>query len=133
MDKRIVFMRAFNQHFVEFLHDVGSIFPDNRDIGTSLTSLETIKRANPALVPRIWYKYIYVPYQEKIDAGDIAFFFDKNYAEDLSHLSNADKVMMIIDKIRTPVSSMNDTNREHTIKYIQNLSLLSARYMETDQ
>ena len=124
-------MRAFNQHFVEFLHDISSIFPDHQDINTSLMSIETIKKANPAIVPRIWYKYIYTPYRAKIETGDIAFFFDKNYADDVGKLPNAENVMKIIDKIRTPVRSMSDTNREHTIKYIQNLSTLSAKYMET--
>ena len=130
MDTKTVIIRAFNQQFVAFLHDIIHIFPDNNDIKTSLTNLEGIKKANPALIPRIWFKYIYRPYQSKIDNGDISFFFVKNYAEDLTKMANAEKIVRIIDKIRDPVSTMDPVNQTHTMKYIQTLSKLSTAYAE---
>jgi hypothetical protein len=91
-----------------------------------------IKTANPSIIIKIWYPYIYQPYREVIDAGDIRFFFDKDYEQDLTVLSNARAVMDVIDKIRKPVSSMNESSQASTMKYIQNLCKLSLLYNNLD-
>jgi hypothetical protein len=56
------------------------------------------------------------------------FFFEKNYADDLSTLANGGEIMKTIDSFRKPVSEMSDVNKAHTMKYIQNLSKLSIVY-----
>ena len=126
---RSILIKSFNFCFVDFLNDISSLYPLNKDIKTSLKSIELINRLNPSLVIKIWNSNIYIPYQSFIDAGDISFFIDKNYTEDLSSISNANDILLIIDRIREPISSMSDSNRNHTMKYIQNLSKLSAAYV----
>ena len=126
---RSILIKSFNFCFVDFLNDISSLYPLNKDIKTSLKSIELINRLNPSLVIKIWNSNIYIPYQSFIDAGDISFFIDKNYTEDLSSISNANDILLIIDRIREPINSMSDSNRNHTMKYIQNLSKLSAAYV----
>ena len=130
VDKKTMLMRAFNQQFADFISDIQRIFPENKEISISLLNLENIKKVNPALIPRIWFKYIYYPYRDVIHQGDLSFFFHKNYAEDLTRLANAEKIMRIIDKIREPVKDMDTVNQTHTMKYIQLLSQVSAAYAE---
>jgi hypothetical protein len=36
--------------------------------------------------------------------------------------------MKMIDKIRDPIRNMDDTNKAHCLKYIQNLSKISTAY-----
>ena len=72
--------------------------------------------------------YVYNPYREVIDAGNIEFFFDKDYKSDLETLSNSGEIIKMIDAMRNPIKSMSDNNKAHSMKYIQNLSKLSARY-----
>jgi hypothetical protein len=120
--------RAFNTHLIEFFDDIIRIYPENQDISKAKTSFETIKKANPSLIVKAWYQKVYMPYQQTIDTGDIAFFFDKDYSQDLQSVSNAGEIMRMIDKIREPVRSMNDENRDHCMKYIQNLSKISTVY-----
>lgn len=50
--------------------------------------------------------------------------------EDLDNVSNAVDIMKIIDKLREPISSMNVISKQHTMKYIQNLSELLKLYDE---
>ena len=121
-------MRTFNQQFMDLLADIQRIFPHNNEIAIALMNLELIKKAKPALIVHIWYKYIYSRYKEIIDAGDITFFFEKNYADDLTKMANAENIMKMIDKIREPVRHMDDVNRGHTMKYLQILSKLSEAY-----
>jgi len=121
-------LKAFNIHFFEFLSDIIDIIPENNDIREAKITFETFKRANPTSIIKVWFQYIYKPYVFVIDSGDISFFIEKDYNEDLSILSNSRDIMKIIDKIRDPIKNMNPVNKGHCQKYIQNLSKLSNIY-----
>lgn len=116
---------VFNDHFAEFVSDIQSVFPDDADILTAKNALLTIRKANPKLLVKIWIKYVYTPYKEQIEAGDINFFLTKDYASDLAKNDNADKIMESIDRLRNPVKEMSSENQAKTMKYIQNLSKLA--------
>lgn len=126
MTDKSTLMRAFNKHFFDFIDDIIGIFPENTDLASAKTSFETIKKANPSAISKAWFHFIYTPYKDVIDGGNITFFFEKDYSSDLANLSNSNEIMKIIDKIREPIRSMSDTNKEHSVKYIQNLSKLSV-------
>ena len=116
---------VFNDHFAEFVSDIQSIFPTDPDILTAKNALLTIRKANPKLLVRIWFKYVYNPYKEHIDAGDIHFFLTKDYSLDLAKNENADKIMESIDRLRNPIKEMTAENQSKSMKYIQNLSKLA--------
>ena len=116
---------VFNDHFAEFVNDVQSVFPDDADILTAKNALLAIRKANPKLLVRIWIKYVYTPYKQQIEAGDINFFLTKDYSTDLARNDNADKIMESIDRLRKPVKDMSPENQAKTMKYIQNLSKLA--------
>jgi hypothetical protein len=120
--------RAFNTHLLEFFDDIIGIYPDNQDIVRAKSSFETIKKANPSLIIKAWFQKVYTPYQQVIDAGDISFFFDKDYSQDLQFMANSGEIMNMIDKIREPVRGMDESNKDHCMKYIQNLSKISIAY-----
>jgi hypothetical protein len=128
MADKSTLLRSFNTHLFEFLDDIIRIFPDNVNLQTAKTSFQTIKRANPTAIAKVWFSYIYMPYHEVIDNGDIQFFFQKDYSEDLSILQNSGEIMKIIDTLREPVSNMSETEKAFTMKYLQNLSKLSMLY-----
>ena len=69
-----------------------------------------------------------MPYFEVIRRGEIEFFYEKDYNDDIGHLANSQNIMSIIDTLRQPVKEMSDTNKDHTMKYLQNLSKLSNIY-----
>ena len=119
------FVTVFNNHFAEFVNDVQCVFPDDADILTAKNALLTIRKANPKLLVKIWIKYVYTPYKEQIEAGDINFFLTKDYSTDLARNDNADKIMEAIDRLRKPVKNMSSENQAKTMNYIQNLSKLA--------
>jgi hypothetical protein len=126
-DKKTI-LKTFNTHLFEFLEDIISIFPDNLNIQTAKTSFLAIKQANPTIIIKTWLKYIYVPYKETIESGNIEFFFNKDYSEDLSSVSNSIEVLKIVDTLRGPVSNMTEQQKQFTMEYLQNLSRLSFLY-----
>ena len=119
------FVTIFNDHFNEFVNDIQSVFPDDTDILTAKNALLAIRKANPKLIVRIWLKYVYNPYKEQIESGNITFFLIKDYANDLSINDNSDKIMESIDRLRSPIKNMSPENQAKTMKYIQNLSKLA--------
>ena len=116
---------VFNDHFSEFVNDVQSVFPDDPDILTAKNALLAIRKANPKLLVKIWLKYVYAPYRQQIEAGDINFFLTKDYSHDLARSDSADKIMESIDRLRKPIKDMSPENQSKTMKYIQNLSKLA--------
>jgi hypothetical protein len=121
-DKGTIY-RAFNKHFFEFLDDISRIFPENNEIKNAKMSFELIKMGSPTAIIKAWFANSSV-----IDAGDITFFFEKDYYDDIGHLDNSNEIMHIIDKIRGPIKNMTDKERGYTAKYIQNLSKMSVIY-----
>jgi hypothetical protein len=118
-------LAAFNDHFLEFLNDVQNVFPEDPDILTAKNALTAIRKANPKMIVKIWRAFIADKYRDKITAGDIGFFLDKDYASDVSASQNSDKIMETINRLREPIRNMRPDNQAKSMKYIQNLTKLS--------
>lgn len=123
-----VLQKAFNDHFDEFINDIVTLFPANIDIRSAKTSLQMLRKANPKILIGVWNKYISSKYSKQIEAGDISFFVDNDYTEDLSKLDNSTQIMSAFDKLKGPIKEMGDENREKTMKYIQNLKKICDLY-----
>lgn len=121
-------MRSFNAHFVEMMTDILVLYPNNAELKSGLNSFEMFKNLNPSLVLKAWYSKVYIPYYDIIKNGDISFFCEKDYSQDLGAIANANDIMNLIEKLRSPIRSMSTADKDHTIKYIQNLCVLSEMY-----
>lgn len=128
-DKAIV-MKAFLNQFTDFVEDVQSVFPDNADIESAKTALFLVKKTNPRILMHAWVTYIVGPYADKIDKGDIRFFLEKDYTQDLEYMGNA--VMQKVDTLRGPVREMGADNQAKSMKYIQNLTKLAKLHGEVE-
>lgn len=125
-------MKTFNTVFFEFFDDIVSIYPENKTIRVAKEKFEVLKKLNPALLIKYWRLNVYEPYKSQIDAGDIHFFIEKDYAKDItapnSDKGSTDKILSMIEDVRSTIRDMDETNRAHSAKYIQNLSRLSEVY-----
>ena len=122
-------LKTFNNQFFAFLEDVVRVFPDNLDIAAGKKSFEMIRMANASLIIKSWYSYVYSPYKDSIDKGDVDYFVKKDYQSDLQSVANNSEVLRIIDSLREPIKNMDDANKAHTVKYLQILSKLSEAYL----
>lgn len=129
--KKVELQRVFNTQLEQMFKDIIVIFPDNRDIKIAQTKYDTIRKLNPSIIIKIWFQYIYTPYASVIDSGDISFFYDKDYTEDLKHITGSKDIIVMIDNIRNPVKSMNEINKISMAKYIKNLSAISCMYSKS--
>jgi len=130
MADRPLIIRTFNELFFELLDDVIKILPNSAGIKTARRAFQTLSDLNKAVLIKCWHKFVYLKYKDQIFSGNIEFFFEKDYSEDIVKLSHPDKVLEVIDSIRDPVKEACSTpiNKAHVTTYIQNLTKLSIAY-----
>ena len=129
MDKQTI-LRAFNNHFMEFVEDILRVFPEDTDIIAAKKSLNSMKKANPRLVPMIWSQHVGGPYSTQITNGDIGFFISKDYSRDIETMEYSQSIVSKIDVLREPVRAMGSENQGKVMRYIQNLTKLADLYTE---
>ena len=118
-------LTAFNDHFEEFVNDIHRVFPDDPDILTAKNSFLAARRANPKLIVKIWKLYVVSKYRQEIESGNLEFFINKDYNNDVSISPYSDKITESIDRLRDPVKKMNEDEQAKTLKYIQNFTKIS--------
>ena len=118
-------LKAFNNHLLEFVEDVIRIFPENLDIKTGKTFIEGVKRVNPKKIITYWHDNILKLYETEISQGDITFFVNKDYRNDIGTEVQSLKVL---EDIRNLVRGTTKENKEKAMKYIQNLTKLCKLY-----
>lgn len=126
--KKVEFQRVFNTQLSCLFKDITSIFPDNKEILIAQTKYDAIRKMNPSLIIKIWFEYIYKPYANFIDTNNMDYFYNKDYSEDLKHITGSKDIIIMIDNVRTPIRSMDEENKNKMAKYIKNLSTLSTMY-----
>ncbi len=121
-------LTAFNNHISDFFNDVSIIFPDNSDIKIAQTSLSTVRKMNPRLIISIWKEYMVDKYRKEIEAGDMAFFVERNYTSDLQDVGQGKVILEKIDTLREPIREMGEENLKKASGYIQNLTKICDMY-----
>ena len=119
-------LSVFNDHFVEFVSDIQNVFPEDHDILVAKNSLLAIRKANPKMIVKIWKTFIVDKYQQQIEAGNLDFFMEKDYSQDLAASENSGKIMDSINRLRGPIKQMTTESQQKTMKYIQNLTKFAA-------
>lgn len=118
-------LTTFNDHFEEFVNDIHRVFPEDVDILTAKNSFLAARKANPKLIIKMWKSYVVSKYRKEIECGNLEFFINKDYKNDISTSPYSDKITESIDRLRDPVKKMNSDEQLKTMKYIQNFTKLS--------
>jgi hypothetical protein len=121
-------LQAFNDHFFEFVKDIENVFPNDEDILVAKNSLTTIRKANPKMIIKIWTQFVVGKYKQEIEKGDIDFFINKDYSDDIGDTSSSSYIMDAIDRFRSPIKQMKPDDQKKAMKYIQNLTKLADIY-----
>ena len=128
MDKTVI-LKTVNDHFIEWLDDISRVFPDDPDVATTKTALLAIRKANPRLIIQSWKEYVVAPYRKKIDEGDMSFFIEKDFTNDLRDVDGNSSILDKIETLRDEVRSMTKEDQVKAMKYVQNLTKLSDLYV----
>jgi hypothetical protein len=122
-------LTIFNKQFKEFVEDISHVFPENQDLFTLKLAISQILTITPKTIYKGYKKHLIDVYRDKIEAGDITFFIDKDYKADVSKLTAKNNLILDkIDSLREPVRNMGPAEQAKVIKYMQNLMKLSDMY-----
>jgi hypothetical protein len=113
---------------MEFVSDIERVFPDDHDIVASKNAFISIRKINPKLIIRVWSEYVVGKYRSEIESGNIDYFINKDYTQDVMDSPNSKKIIMGIDRLRNPLKEMNEENKKKSMGYIQNLTKLCTIY-----
>lgn len=124
-------IKAFNNHLMEFIEDLIRIYPEDLDIRTSKTFIQGIVKINPKLILNYYYQNIAVLYKTQIDNGDITFFINKDYENDLGTEWKTSKIHNTMERWKNVLKNSNEDTQKKAMKYFQNLSKLSELYFKS--
>ena len=123
-------LTAFNDHFIEFLDDVCNVFPDNKDIMSAKNALITFRKMNPKLLISVFKDSVANVYREELFNGNLDYFVEKDYSNDIFDIDNTSNILEKINKLRDPIKNMNETEQTKVLKYMNNLIKLCDIYYE---
>lgn len=115
------FLKIFNKKLVEFLEDLLTIYPDDRDLKKAKMGLPMLTQTNPRLTVE-YFKANILPHKDQIMNKD---------SDGLLKLANEkleqDQLGAVFSKINQKYQEMSDANREVVWKYAQVLVMLCER------
>ena len=123
-------LQGFNNHFFEFLTSINEYLENNKDVNKTIVALQAIKKVNPKMIIKCWKSYIVDIYLSEIESGEIGFFIDKEYGQDIKDLGDTNMVLEKIDNLRAPIRGMKQEDQNKCMKYIQNLTKLCNLYFQ---
>jgi hypothetical protein len=125
-----IILKTFNKQLSEFIDDISTIFPSEKDVMVLATFMKTVIFGKPRAIIDVWYRFIALKYNNEIENGEIEYFLNKDYSEDLQSAPGSTETLDAINKLRSTIKLAfdQDVNKEKTIKYMQNLTKLSNLY-----
>ena len=118
-----IYLTGFNNQFIEFIDDVKLCFKDNSDVMIAYSILKKMRNANPKIIINLWNKKVF-KYKKQIEDGDLNFFIEHNYSNDINNI----EIINRINKIRNNVRELSDENKDKIKLYLKNLSKLADLY-----
>ena len=122
------FLNAFNNQLMELIEALIEIIPSNNELKIAKTSISNLRKMNPRIIMPIWKEHVLDKYEKQIDDGDINFFLEKDYNEDVKNEGNSSEILEKIKIVKNNIKNLDETNRGKTILYIQNLTKLCKLY-----
>ncbi len=125
-------LKAFSNHLIDMYDDLDRVYPNNVEVRNGRTWIEIAKKTNPRLLITGWKEFLNDRYYDQIISGQVDFFLNKDYAEELKLYNNGKNnnkaYKDFIDDIKKKYMEMEKDNQKKLLKYIQNLCKLTAIY-----
>ena len=129
--ERRLLMGAFVSQFRELCEDLNRVFPEDVDVRGATTAFQTLLTANPKLVLNVYHMHVTLPYQDAFFAGNLAFFLEKDYTDDI-RLTNSGAILRKIDALRVPIARLSPECHDSVLKYFSNMCKLTNRLVPAE-
>ena len=126
-----VLVKVFSEQCEELYQDLLKIYPNNYDIKTGLTMVQTLKKFNPKLMIKTYKIRVNDLYYDKILKGDLEYFVKKNYLEDCKiagYGNGSEQHSEWIESLKKLYKDQDENNKKKFKKYFQQLSKICRMY-----
>jgi hypothetical protein len=120
-------LSTFITQLDECLEDISKVYSSDARFIRCKLYLDTLKKTNPRMIITAWKTHVADKYEERILAGDIDYFLNKDYTQELPMYNPT--IEQSIQDLRKAIQSMSEDNKNKSIQYIQNLCKLSKLYV----
>jgi len=122
-------VKSFASKFDEFCKYLLKIVPNNPDVMAFNTGIMLIRRSNPLLLLQSWCANVFGKYADQISEGNLTYFLEKDYKDDLQEVQHTEQVLEGIDRIRKPIASLAGEELDEVVKFLQNLNTICFQYL----
>jgi hypothetical protein len=120
-------LSTFISQLDECLEDISKVYSEDSRFIRCKMYFDTLKKTNPRMIISTWKTQVADKYEERILAGDIDYFLNKDFTQEIS--SYTPTIDQSIQDLRKAIQSMSEENKTKSIQYIQNLCKLSKLYV----
>lgn len=120
-------LSTFISQLDECLEDISKVYSEDSRFIRCKMYFDTLKKTNPRMIISTWKTQVADKYEEHILAGDIDYFLNKDFTQEIS--SYTPTMDQSIQDLRKAIQSMSEENKKKSIQYIQNLCKLSKLYV----
>ena len=117
------YLQVFNTKFLDFLKDLSSVFPEDKDFKVAQTSVKLILMGDKAIVSTIFKEKVVIPYSAKIMETDETFFLSKSYDNEF----DTNSAVGIVEKIKEYWINLSVENKTTVWKYLKLLVVLCQK------
>jgi fructosamine-3-kinase len=129
MNKKTI-IHLFIKHFNEFIEDVESVFPEDKEIASLKDFLSLYSMINKTALIDLWTRYVSDAYRKEIESKNFNFFIDKDWDHDLRHTANKNIISEKLSHIKDCVREMDEDNKTKALNYVENLIKISDLYKQ---
>lgn len=124
--KNLSIRKAFNQHLLDFLEDVLTVLPNNKNIKLALESVRVLGKTKPKYIIENW-KYYYNIHKQDIKQKGILFYTEYDPETDIK---NESYMFMkdIISNVKESFIELSENDKDKTYRYIVNLNKMVELY-----
>lgn len=124
MEKSVSFLTAFNNQIDNFLDDLITVCPEEKEFKMLKNGISLVRKSNPRIILVQFVEMIF-PYKEQILLRNEEFFIVKDFHEDFTNVSS-DYISMITNKLKKIwESGITNSDKEKIWEYFQSLITLA--------
>lgn len=120
-------LSAFCTQLVNLITNLKELYPNDKDIAVSLTTVSLLKSTNPRQLLNIFTTYV-LKYEKSILEKNEKFFLDTNFIEDCGvDEEDVNYAGTVMGNLKKYWNEMDEESKENIWKYFQVLILLSKK------
>ena len=101
-------LKLFNNQLIKFFEDLSFIFPEERDIKSTIMFLELAAKSSPRTIVDMFNLHIYIPLNEPISREDHQYIIDYARKKIENEFNDISPALTIFDK---HWDNLSDTKR----------------------